>query len=261
MAVSIAVTSGKGGVGKTNTAVNLAASLRQLGKRVVLFDADFGMANAHIMLGTNPTATVGDFLKGAIGMADTLTETPTGLKFIAGGSGLTELLNLDNKARYNMLSGISSLEDEIDYLIVDSPAGASDSALFFVKAVNIPLIVLVAEPTSFLDAYALVKASHLENGVTDFAVMVNMADNAKTAETNFNKFRDITMRFLDIKLHYVGMVPQSPLIRRSIVQRKPISISQPKSSLAKAYETLALKMMKTPHSRHDGVKFFNGAKK
>ena len=88
-----------------------------------------------------------------------------------------------------------------------------------------------------------------------------MADSANTAESNFNKFRDITMRFLDIKLHYVGMVPQSPVIRRSIVQRKPISISQPKSPLAKAYETLALKMMKTSHSHHDGVKFFNGAQK
>ena len=88
-----------------------------------------------------------------------------------------------------------------------------------------------------------------------------MAENSKTAEANFKKFRDIAMRFLDIKLHYVGMVPQSQLIRRSIVQRKPISISQPKSPLAKAYETLALKIMKTPHSRHDGVKFFNGAKK
>ena len=156
---------------------------------------------------------------------------------------------------------LSSLENDIDYLIVDIPAGASDSALFFVNAADLALIILVAEPTSFLDAYALVKAAHLENGVTDFAVMVNMADNAKTAETNFNKFRDITMRFLDIKLHYVGMVPQSPVIRRSIVQRKPISISQPKSPLAKTYETLALKMMKTSHSRHDGVKFFNGAQK
>ena len=154
-----------------------------------------------------------------------------------------------------------SLEDDIDYLIVDIPAGASDSALFFVNAVDLALIVLVAEPTSFLDAYALVKAAHLENGVTDFAVMVNMADNAKTAETNFNKFREITMRFLDIKLHYVGMVPQSPVIRRSIVQRKPISISQPKSPLAKAYESLALKMMRTSHSHHDGMKFFNGAQK
>jgi len=97
--------------------------------------------------------------------------------------------------------------------------------------------------------------------VTDFAVMVNMAEGEKTAEINFNKFRDITMRFLDVKLHYVGMVPQSSAIRRAIVQRKPISVSQPKSSLAKAYETLALKVMKTPHSRHDGVKFFNGANK
>ena len=261
MAVSIAVTSGKGGVGKTNTAVNLAIWLRKLGKRVVLFDADFGMANAHIMLGSNPKITTGDYLKGTTSIVDTLTDTPTGLKFIAGGSGLTELLNLDNQARYKMLSGISSLEDDIDYLIVDIPAGASDSALFFVNAVDLALIVLVAEPTSFLDAYALVKAAHLENGVTDFAVMVNMADNAKTAETNFNKFRDITMRFLDIKLHYVGMVPQSPVIRRSIVQRKPISISQPKSPLAKAYETLALKMMKTSRSHHDGMKFFNGAQK
>jgi len=261
MAISIAVTSGKGGVGKTNTAVNLAISLSKLGKRVVLFDADFGMANAHIMLGTNPKTTIGNFLKDEVNIADTLTETPTGLNFIAGGSGLTELLNLDNKSRYKMLSGISSLEDNIDYLIVDSPAGASDSALFFVNAANLAMIVLVAEPTSFLDAYALVKAAHLENGVTDFAVMVNMADSAKTAEANFIKFRDITMRFLDIKLHYVGMVPQSPVIRRTIVQRKPISMSQPKSSLAKMYETLALTLMKTSQSHHDGVKFFNGANK
>ena len=123
-----------------------------------------------------------------------------------------------------MLSGISSLEDDIDYLIVDSSAGASDSALF-VNAVDLALIVLIAEPTSFLDSYALVKATHIEM-LTDFAVMVNMADNAKMAETNFYKFRDITMRFLDIKLHYVGMVPQSSVIRRSIVQRKPISISR-----------------------------------
>jgi len=260
MATSIAVTSGKGGVGKTNTAVNLATTLCRLGKRVVLFDADFGLANAHVLLGANPKTTTADFLAGKTSMADTLTVAPLGLKFISGGSGLIELLNLDNQARYRMLAGLSGLASDIDYLIVDCPAGASDSTLFFVNAADIALIVLVAEPTSFLDAYALLKAAHLEKGITEFAVMVNMSENSKTAEINFQKFRDIAMRFLDIKLHYVGMIPQSTAIRQSIIQRKPISVSQPKSTLAGNYETLAQKLIKTKKSTHDAVKFFDGMK-
>ena len=258
MATSIAVTSGKGGVGKTNTAVNLAITLCRLGKRVVLFDADFGLANAHILLGTNPKITTADFLAGKASMAETMTPAPLGLNFISGGSGLIELLNLDNQARYRMLAGLSSLQTEIDYLIVDCPAGASDSTLFFVNAADIALVVLVAEPTSFLDAYALLKAAYLDKNITQFSIMVNMAENSKTAEANFKKFRDIAMRFLDVKLHYVGMIPQSTAIRQSIIQRKPISVSQPKSSLAENYESLARHLMKTQKSTHDAVKFFDG---
>jgi len=260
MAVSIAVTSGKGGVGKTNSAVNLALTLGKAGQNVLLFDADFGLANAHVLLGANPKTTTADFLAGKTSMAETLTAAPLGLKFISGGSGLIELLNLDNQARYRMLAALSGLASDIDYLIVDCPAGASDSTLFFVNAADIALIVLVAEPTSFLDAYALLKAAHLEKGITEFAVMVNMAENSKTAEINFQKFRDIAMRFLDIKLHYVGMIPQSTAIRQSIIQRKPISVSQPKSTLAGNYETLAQKLMTTKKSTHDAVKFFDGMK-
>ena len=260
MATSIAVTSGKGGVGKTNTAVNLATTLCRLGKRVVLFDADFGLANAHVLLGTNPKTTTADFLAGKASMAETMTPAPLGLNFISGGSGLIELLNLDNQARYRMLAGLSGLQTEIDYLIVDCPAGASDSTLFFVNAADVALVVLVAEPTSFLDAYALLKAAYLEKNITEFSIMVNMAENSKTAEANFNKFRDIAMRFLDVKLHYAGMIPQSTAIRQSIIQRKPISVSQPKSTLAGNYETLAQKLMKTKKSTHDAVKFFDGIK-
>ena len=258
MATSIAVTSGKGGVGKTNTAVNLATTLCRLGKRVILFDADFGLANAHILLGTNPKTTTADFLAGKASMAETMTPAPLGLNFISGGSGLIELLNLDNQARYRMLAGLSGLQTEIDYLIVDCPAGASDSTLFFVNAADIALVVLVAEPTSFLDAYALLKAAYLEKNITEFSIMVNMAENSKTAEANFKKFRDIAMRFLDVKLHYAGMIPQSTAIRQSIIQRKPISVSQPKSTLAENYESLARHLMKAQKSTHDAVKFFDG---
>ena len=258
MATSIAVTSGKGGVGKTNTAVNLATTLCRLGKRVVLFDADFGLANAHVLLGTNPKTTTADFLAGKASMAETMTPAPLGLNFISGGSGLIELLNLDNQARYRMLAGLSGLQSDIDYLIVDCPAGASDSTLFFVNAADIALVVLVAEPTSFLDAYALLKAAYLEKNITEFSIMVNMAENSKTAEANFKKFRDIAMRFLDVKLHYAGMIPQSTAIRQSIIKRKPISVSQPKSSLAENYETLARHLMRASKSEHDAVKFFDG---
>ena len=258
MATSIAVTSGKGGVGKTNTAVNLATTLCRLGKRVILFDADFGLANAHVLLGTNPKTTTADFLAGKASMAETMTPAPLGLNFISGGSGLIELLNLDNQARYRMLAGLSSLQSEIDYLIVDCPAGASDSTLFFVNAADIALVVLVAEPTSFLDAYALLKAAYLEKNITEFSIMVNMAENSKTAEANFKKFRDIAMRFLDVKLHYAGMIPQSTAIRQSIIKRKPISVSQPKSSLAEKYDSLAQHLIKTQRSPHDAVKFFDG---
>ena len=258
MATTIAVTSGKGGVGKTNTAVNLATTMCRLGKRVILFDADFGLANAHVLLGTNPKATIADFLAGTASMAEVITPGPLGLKFVSGGSGLIELLNLDNQARYRMVAGLSSLQSEIDYLIVDCPAGASDSTLFFVNAVDIALVVLVAEPTSFLDAYAMLKAAYLEKNIAEFSIMVNMAENSKTAEANFKKFRDIAMRFLDVKLHYAGMIPQSTAIRQSIIKRKPISVSQPKSSLAENYESLARRLMKTQKSTHDAVKFFDG---
>ncbi|MDA9824600.1 MinD/ParA family protein [Alphaproteobacteria bacterium] len=259
MATTIAVTSGKGGVGKTNTAVNLATTMCRLGKRVILFDADFGLANAHVLLGTNPKATIADFLAGTASMAEVITPGPLGLKFVSGGSGLIELLNLDNQARYRTVAGLSSLQSEVDYLIVDCPAGASDSTLFFVNAVDIALVVLVAEPTSFLDAYAMLKAAYLEKNIAEFSIMVNMAENSKTAEANFKKFRDIAMRFLDVKLHYAGMIPQSTAIRQSIIKRKPISVSQPKSSLAENYESLARRLMKTQKSTHDAVKFFDGA--
>ncbi|NDH26677.1 MAG: MinD/ParA family protein [Rhodobacteraceae bacterium] len=256
MTLSIAITSGKGGVGKTNTAVSLAVALGQTGKDILLFDADFGLANTHVLLGTKPSKSVADFLDKKCSMEDSITNFKDGVSILSGGSGLIELLNLDNQRRHQILSGISNLDRNIDYLIVDCPAGAADSTLFFASASDIVAVVLIEEPTSFLDAYALIKAANLEAGVKNFAVIVNMADSKAMAKRSFEKFREIAMRFLDVNLHYAGMVPLSNAIRRSIVKRTPIVSAQPGSPEARAFQAAAKEIVKAPQNEPTGIRFF-----
>jgi flagellar biosynthesis protein FlhG len=257
MTLSIAVTSGKGGVGKTNTAVNLAISLGQTGKKVLLFDADFGLANVHVLLGTKPTKSVADFLDKRCSMEESITSFNDDIKIISGGSGLTELLNLDNRRRHQILTGISNLDQEIDYLIVDCPAGAADSTLFFASSSDLVVVVLIEEPTSFLDAYALIKAANLDTGVKNFAVIVNMADNKNDAKNSFEKFRGIAMRFLDVNLHYAGMIPHSRDIKYAIAQRKPVTIDKPNASVSASFREVTKTLLKLPIMKTDRLKFFD----
>ena len=259
MTLSIAVTSGKGGVGKTNTAVNLAISLGQTGKKVLLFDADFGLANVHVLLGTKPTKSVADFLDKKCSMEESITSFNDHIRIISGGSGLTELLNLDNQRRHQILSGISNLDQNIDYLIVDCPAGAADSTLFFASASDLVVVVLVEEPTSFLDAYALIKAANLETGVKNFAVIVNMADSKSVAKNSFEKFREIVMRFLDVNLHYAGMIPHSKEIKHAVARRKPVTIEQPNTLVSASFTEVAKRLLKVPTAKIEGLKFFDNA--
>ena len=259
MTLSIAVTSGKGGVGKTNTAVNLAISLSQTGKKVLLFDADFGLANVHVLLGTKPTKSVADFLDKKCSMEESITSFSNDIKIISGGSGLTELLNLDNQRRHQILSGISNLDQDIDYLIVDCPAGAADSTLFFASASDLVVVVLVEEPTSFLDAYALIKAANMETGVKNFAVVVNMADNKSVAKSSFEKFREIAMRFLDVNLHYAGMIPHSKEIKHAVARRRPVTIDKPNTLVSASFGEVAKRLLKVPTAEIEGLKFFDNA--
>ena len=257
MTLSIAVTSGKGGVGKTNTAVNLAVSLSRTGKQVLLFDADFGLANVHVLLGTKSAKSVADFLDKKCSMEESIISYNDHIKIISGGSGLTELLNLDNHRRHQILSGISNLDRDIDYLIVDCPAGAADSTLFFASASDLVVVVLVEEPTSFLDAYALIKAANLETGVKNFAVIVNMADNNSAAKNSFEKFREIVMRFLDVNLHYSGMIPHSKEIKHAVARRKPVTVDKPNALVSASFNEVAQRLIKVPIANIEGLKFFD----
>lgn len=256
MAVSIAVASGKGGVGKTSIAVNLALSLTRTGGRVALLDADFGLANSHILLGVNPKKTVQDFLESNATLPEIVSKGPLGLKFISGGSGLTNMLNIEKASRYSLIRSMEPLENEVEFLVVDIPAGASDSSIAFVSASDRILVVLVGEPTSFMDAYTLIKAANLEMGVKNFSVVVNMAENNNQAKIHFEKFQSIATRFLDVNIDFAGAIPFSKKMRESIVRRKPLVLGQEESIEKNAFKDLSMVVQKASENTVDGIRFF-----
>ena len=257
MTISIAVASGKGGVGKTSIAVNLSLTLTRLGSRVVLFDADFGLANSHILLGVNPKKTAQDILISKTPINEVLTPGPLGLKFLSGGSGLTELLNLEVKARYELIRTLDTIEENTDILVVDVPAGASDSSITFSAAVDRLVLILVGEPTSFMDAYTFIKAANLEAGVENFSIIVNMVDSDAQGLQHFTKFQNIVNRFLNVKLSYCGHIPFSQRLRNSVVERKPIMLTKQDTIESRAFMGVAKSIQSTPKNEPKGVTFFN----
>ena len=257
MPISISVASGKGGVGKTSIAVNLALTMASLGSKVTFLDADFGLANAHLLMGYNPTATVRDAITGSSDLNESITKGPLGIELISGGNGLLDLLNLDQTTRYNLIRSFDALADKCDVFFVDVPAGASDSSLAFVNASDKVLIVLVGEPTSFMDAYTMVKAAHLEGGVKEFSVVVNMADNEAQSKETFNKFKKTASRFLDVNLRYVGYLPHSRKLRASIVKRKPLVLSDNKCRESLLLKSMSKELLSSPINKASGITFFN----
>jgi flagellar biosynthesis protein FlhG len=256
MTISISIASGKGGVGKTSIAVNLALTMAMMGSRVALFDADFGLANSHLLLGLKPGKTLKDSLE-ASNISDVSITGPYGLRLFSGGNGLVEMLNLDQKTRYNVIRGFDSVAKDCDVMIIDTPAGASDSALTFINASDKILIVLVGEPTSFMDAYTLVKAASLEGGAKEFSIVVNMADSERHSRDIFNKFKMTVMRFLNVNINYVGYLPQSRTMRNSIIARKPMVLGYSSSKEARLIKSMSKELLRSPNNSPSGIKFFN----
>jgi flagellar biosynthesis protein FlhG len=257
MATSIVVASGKGGVGKTSVSVNLGLNFARQGRRTILLDADFGMANAHILLGANPQKFIMDVLNGENAVSDILCDAPNGMKFLSGGSGLLEMLNIEKTMRYKAIRMVDEIRDQTEVLIVDAPAGASDSSIDFVAAADRVVIVLVGEPTSFLDAYALIKAANIEAGVKHFNVVVNMANSRQQARSHFDKFNAIATRFLDVSLNFAGHVPLSQLMRRAVINRKPIGMEDASLSENLAFAAISKAVLSAPSNENSGIRFFS----
>ena len=257
MSNSIAVASGKGGVGKTTIAVNLALTLSQMGSKVSLMDADFGLANAHILLGINPKKTIRDVLKNNMLIEDVIETGPQGLKFISGGNGLIDILNIEKNSKYQLIRSLDPIEKFTDTLIVDIPAGASENSMTFASAVDRLVIVLVGEPTSFMDAYTFIKTAKLDYNLHNFSIIVNMADNDKAAEETFQKFQKIVDKFLDANLTFAGSIPRTKKIQNAIIRKLPIVLDKQAELESLAFQRLSKNVIKAGENRHNGIRFFS----
>ena len=256
MTTTIAIASGKGGVGKTTVAVNLSLSLALQKKETLLLDADLGMANSHILLGINPKFSLDDFISGNSAIDDVITSTKDNLKFISGGSAINNLLNLSNLERHKIIQSFNNLRKKPEYMLIDVGAGAEASSMSFMASSNKVIIILTGEPTSFIDAYSLIKAAFLDYKMTNFGIIINMAISRAQAKLNFDKFEAITQKFLDVNLKFMGHVPTSQRIRNSIISRRPIMSKQNKNSDTIAFDDLSMGIASLNVNKTGAIKFF-----
>jgi flagellar biosynthesis protein FlhG len=218
------VTSGKGGVGKTNIAVNLACQLSNLGKRVVLLDADLGLANVDVLLGLAPKLNLFHLFHQEVSLQQILLDTPYGFRILPASSGVSEMSNLSTGQKLDLLESMDYLEGELDFLIVDTGAGIHDVVLYFNLAVQERLVVLTPEPTSLTDAYALIKVLKNRHGVERFRVLVNQVKDPDMAKEMYKKLHMACDQFLGgVSLDMVGVVPFDPQVRKSVISQQPFT--------------------------------------
>ena len=210
----IAVTGGKGGVGKTNVSVNLSLALAELGRRVMLLDADLGLANVDVLLGLTPKRTLADVIEGRCELRDVLLQGPGGVRIVPAASGTQSMVHLAPAQHAGLIQAFSEIGDNLDVLVIDTAAGIGDSVVSFVRAAQEVLLVVCDEPTSITDAYALIKLLNRDYGMSRFRVLANMAQSPQEGRNLFAKLTKVTDRFLDVALQYVGAVPTTSACAR-----------------------------------------------
>ena len=255
----ISVTSGKGGVGKTGISVNLACCLSAMGKKVVLLDADLGLANVDVALGLTPKLNLFHLFHEGMDLKRILFETPYGFSILPASSGVSDMLSLSTGQKLELLEAMDYLEERINYLIVDTGAGINDNVLYFNLAARERLLILTTEPTSLTDAYALVKVMHLNHAVNRFRVLVNMAPGAKAAKAVYEKLYLACDHFLSgISLDFVGFIPQDPMVKKAIINQKPFCHFSPDAPASKKLVEIAKQITtwEVPAKLDGNIKFF-----
>ena len=243
----ITVTSGKGGVGKSNTAINLAIQFRKMGQRVIILDADFGLANIEIMFGTVPKHNFCDLIYQGKNIKEIITWGPMEVGFISGGSGIAGLSNLSREYLTYIIQSLAELDAIADIVIVDTGAGISDAVLEFLVASGEILVVTTPEPTSITDSYSLLKAlkrhPRFSEKASQVKVIANKVDSQNEGQALFHKLNAVLARYLKLPITYLGAVPQDSQLSKAVMQQMPVSIQAPTAKSALAYEAIAAKLM------------------
>lgn len=240
-----AVTSGKGGVGKTNITANLATVAARAGKRVLIIDADLGLANVEIVLGLKPRYHLGDLLDMNKGLTinDVLCEGPPGISLLAAGSGVKALTQLTAEQKMHFIQALDPVEDMFDLVLIDTGAGIGDNVLFFVGAAEEAILVVSPEPTSLVDAYAAVKVLSQQAGVRTFNVIINPVVDELAARGIFQKLTAVTGKFLEAKVRHLGYVPRDENLHRAIMAQRPVCEMFPSSPSARAIAALGQQLL------------------
>ena len=234
--------SGKGGVGKSNFTVNVALELSKMGNRVMILDADLGLANVDILLGINPKYNLSHVLKEEKEMRDIITETEYGIKVIASGSGIKELVNLSNQQRTKFIEKISELDDIVDILLIDTGAGISKNTLSFMYAADYTIIVTTPEPTALMDAYGLIKVSSLNKKGIQLKLIVNIVNSKEEAKEISSRVILLSRRFLNIFVEPYGYIFRDKNVLNSVMLQKPFSIQYPDTKATQCVKQIAEKI-------------------
>ncbi|CAM4276780.1 flagellar biosynthesis protein FlhG [Paenibacillus endophyticus] len=254
----VTVTSGKGGVGKSNFSLNFALSLQRLGKKVLVFDADIGMANIDVLMGVSSTYNLYHLLKQEKTIWEIVQEGPEGLHFIAGGSGFRDLMDLSLEQLDRFAAEISKLHGKYDVILFDTGAGLSKETMKFITAAQETIVVTTPEPTSITDAYALIKMVKGMEADIQFKLIVNRASDAREGKQTADKISMVSQRFLQSELPHLGILPDDPNVSKAVKRQVPFTLAYPGTEASIAINQIAKRFLEIPQSDtvSGGVKGF-----